>query len=97
MIRACSRVDLPDPVRPGRRAAWLGEGCRYLSATAQRPIYAASYFDINQMRLDTWTWRKVAAGRWSAVSVVGPDTAAIGAVRTMGASTRFGGTGACPP
>lgn len=87
---------VPDPVRPTRRAAWLTDACRFLSAPDQARIIGALYFDVNQMRLTTWQWSKVGPGRWTAVGTpAGTDDAAVTALRGTGGSPRFGGTTAC--
>ncbi len=64
---------VPDPTRPGRRAAWLDEGCRFV---AQEPrIRAVLYFDANTMRLNTWNWKKRSDGGWDATApATGVDT-----------------------
>jgi hypothetical protein len=87
-----------DPTRPDRRAAWLGAACRFLSAPAQARFQGAMYFDTDMWRLNTWTWRKQASGRWSAVGTpTGVDTRSVAAMAGIGRATRFGGTSACPP
>jgi len=87
---------VPDPTRPGRRAAWFGDACRFLSAPAQARFHGAVYFDVAQWGLTTWRWQKT-DGRWSAVGgPTGPDTRSIAAMGQLGRSTRFGGTNPCP-
>jgi hypothetical protein len=55
------------------------------------------YFDVNQRRMNTWSWQKLAPGRWSAVgNPTGNDVPSINALGQVGQSTRFGGTSPCP-
>jgi hypothetical protein len=88
---------VPDPTRPARRPAWLGDACRFLSAPAQARFHGALYFDVAQWSLRTWQWQKLANGRWSAVgSATGTDTRSVAAMAGIGRSTRFGGSSPCP-
>jgi hypothetical protein len=88
---------VPDPTRPTRRAAWLGDSCRFLTAPANSRVQGALYFDQNEVRLTNWRWQKAADSRWSAVgNPSGTDTGTVSALAAIGGSTRFGGTSSCP-
>ena len=80
---------VPDPTRPDRRAQWITDACNFLSEPVNSRFVAASYFDVNQMRLNTWNWSKQSTGTWSASTVSGTDTRSVAALASMGASDRF--------
>jgi hypothetical protein len=84
---------VPDPTRPDRRPQWIADACRFLSDPVNARFHAASYFDVNQMRLTTWNWTKLSSGAWSAASTpTGTDTRSVAALAEMGASARFSGS-----
>jgi hypothetical protein len=87
---------VPDPHRPQRKAQWIGEACRWFSDPANSMFEAALYFDVNQMRLKTWTWTK-RNGAWFSSTPKADDTPSINALGAMSRSARFSpGGGACP-
>jgi hypothetical protein len=86
---------VPDPTRPTRKPTWIADACRYLSSPAAAQTLAASYFDVNEVRLTNWSWTKVGTS-WTAGLATTTDSASVTKLAGMGASTRFGGTAACP-
>ena len=83
---------VPDPTRPDRRPQWIADACRFFTDPENARFHAASYFDVNQMRLSTWQWTKQSTGAWSASTPTGTDTRSVAALASMGASARFSGS-----
>ena len=84
---------VPDPTRPDRRPQWIADACRFFSEPANARFHAASYFDVNQMRLSTWRWTRQSTGTWTAAATpTGTDTRSVAALAAMGGSARFSGS-----